>query len=69
MGPASVLAHGGSDSYAFCDDECDWIDGDWNRARTARKRDVHVVSHGGGVMLWQEKATLYAYGCILCCTR
>ena len=24
MGPASVLAHGGGDGYAFCDDEGDW---------------------------------------------
>lgn len=47
MGPASVLAHGGGDSYAFCDDECDWIDGDWDGARAAREREVHV-GHGGG---------------------
>lgn len=46
MGPASVLAHGGSDGYAFCDDEGDWIDGDWDRARAAREREVHV-GHGG----------------------
>ena len=66
MSPASVLAHGGGDSDAFCDYECDWIDGDRNRARAARYGEVNA-RHGGGVVLWQEKATLYGY--ILCCMR
>lgn len=54
MGPAGVLAHGGGDSNAFCDDESDWVDGDWNWARAARERDIHV-GHGG-VGLWPGEA-------------
>jgi hypothetical protein len=50
VGPASVLAHGGGDSNAFCNDECDWVDCHWYRARTAREEDVHV-GHGG-VVVW-----------------
>ena len=63
MGPASVLAHGGGYSNAFCDDEGDWIDGDWNCARTAGDGEVHVGHGGGGVVLWQEKEALYGYVC------
>jgi len=44
-----MLAHGGGDSNAFCDDERDWIDRDWNRARAARERET-PVGHGGVVV-------------------
>jgi hypothetical protein len=50
VGPASVLAHGGGDSNAFCNDECDWIDCHRYRAGIARQGDVHV-GHGG-VVVW-----------------
>lgn len=58
MSPASVLAHGGSDSDAFCDDECDWIYGDGYRPSMARDYDVHV--RHGCVML-QKRPTWYGY--------
>ena len=45
MGPASVLAHGRGDGDAFCDDEGDWIDCDWDGPRATREREVHV-GHG-----------------------
>jgi hypothetical protein len=63
-----VLAHGGGDGYAFCDDEGDWIDGDWDRARMARDMEIHVGHGGGGVVVWKEKATLYGYS-MLCRMR
>jgi hypothetical protein len=69
VGPASVLAHGGGDSYAFCDDEGDWIDGDWDWARTAGDCEVHVGHGGGRVALWQVKDALYGYVYMLCGMR
>jgi hypothetical protein len=60
VGPASVLAHSGGDSDAFCDDERDWVDRDGDRPRAARYREVHV-GHGGGGSgggVWQERSTL-----------
>ena len=59
MSPASVLAHGGSDSDAFCDDKGYWIDSDWYGARLAREEYVHVC-HGCVVVLKEW------YGYCLC---
>jgi hypothetical protein len=59
VGPAGMLAHGGGDGDAFCDDQCDWIDCDWYGAGTAREREVHI-GHGD-VVVWQERPTLYVY--------
>lgn len=47
MSPASVLAHGGGDSDAFCHDERHWIDRDSDATGVTGYERVHV-GHGGG---------------------